>query len=174
MTERDAFWAAKIIASFTPRQIHAAVETGGFTDPRDAEYLTLEIIRRQRIIVSSYARKLSGLGQFHLHRSGDTDALGFIDYRHSFHDETPAISGGYRYRLQTLAPKPKLLTEGQASGRRILLTPETITRIEQATENETEWGVVELLISPNDGRQAAHVYLYAARHGAVRIVGVRS
>ena len=175
MTERDAFWAAQIVASFTPQQIYAAVETGEFTDSRDAEYLTLEIIRRQRIIISNYANKLSGLAQFHLDRSGDMDLLSFTDYRHSSPDETElAAFGGYSYRLQTLGRRPQLLIEGNSPGPRIVLTPELVRRIRQVAESQTQKGVVELLISRKHERQAAHVYLYAPGTGGLRIVGVRS
>ncbi|HEU4768172.1 MAG TPA: hypothetical protein VFS77_12385, partial [Pyrinomonadaceae bacterium] len=175
MTKRDAFWAAKIIASFTPQQIYAAVETGEFTDPRDAEYLTREIIRRQRIIVSNYAHKLSGLAQFQLNHSGDRDVLSFTDYRHSSHDEAElATFSGYSYRLQTLGRTPQLIKEGTIAGRRMVLTPEVAHRIQQVAESDTGSGVVELLISGKGERHAARVYLYAQRNGAVRIVGVRS
>jgi hypothetical protein len=174
MTIKDAFWAAQIIASFTPEQIHAAVKTGEFTDPRDAEYLTREIIGRQRIIVSNYARKLSGLAQFRIDRSGDVDALSFTDLRHSSDVTELATFSGYTYRLQTLGRKPRLITEGRIAERRIVLTSDIVLQIQQAAESQSESGVVELLISQTGERQAAHVYLYAPRIGVVQIVGVRS
>ena len=103
------------------------------------------------------------------------DVLSFTDYRHSSHDETElATFSGYSYRLQTIGRTPQLITEGKIAERRIVLTPEIARRIQQVAESQTESGVVELLISQKGERQAAHVYLYAQRNGAVRIVGVRS
>ncbi len=129
MTDRDAFWAAQIVASFTPEQIRAAVETGEFTNPSDAEYLTREIIRRQRIVVSKYAHGRTGVAQFRLERAGDTDVLRFTDYRLAFNDERAlARFRGYTYRLQTVGHKPRLLTEGKMTEPRLALAPEFVGR----------------------------------------------
>lgn len=48
MTPRDAFWAAKIIMHFTPEELAAIVETGQFTDPRNAEYFLEVLLQRQQ------------------------------------------------------------------------------------------------------------------------------
>ncbi|HEX6729301.1 MAG TPA: hypothetical protein VF074_04785 [Pyrinomonadaceae bacterium] len=97
--------------------------------------------------------------------------MSFTDYRHSSHDEAElGTFSGYSYRLQTLGRTPLLLTEGKIAGRRIVLTPEIVHRIQQVAES----GVVELMISQKGERQASRVYLYALKNGAVRIVGVRS
>jgi len=174
MTERDGFWAAQIIASFTPEQIRAAVETGEFTDTADAEYLTRETIRRQRIIVIEYAQKLSGLAQFHLSRTGDKDVLRFTDYRLvSQDDRALAKFGGYTYRLQTVGRTSQFLKEGKITEPRLVLTPEIVGSIQQAGAGLTESGVVKLLISQTGERRTAQIYLYAGENGPVRIVGVR-
>ena len=47
MTNRDAFWAAKIVMSFTDEQIRAIVETGRLSLSRDRDYLTEIIIKRR-------------------------------------------------------------------------------------------------------------------------------
>ncbi len=48
MTPRDAFWAAKIIMRFTPEELAAIVETGEFSDSRNAEYFLKVLIQRQK------------------------------------------------------------------------------------------------------------------------------
>ena len=174
MTDRDAFWAAQIVATFTPEQIWAAVEAGEFTNSADAEYLTREIVRRQRIIVGKYANRLPGLGRFRLGRSDDLDVLSFTDYRLAFREEEArAKFGGYIYRLQTVGQKPHLLEEGKLTESRLELRPETVSRIRQAGAGQPELGVVELLIGRAGERRVAQVYLYAQEGGLVRIVGVR-
>ncbi len=174
MTDSDAFWASQIVASFTPEQIRAAVETGEFTDAADAEYLTREIIRRQKIIVGKYANRLTGVALFRLERAGDTDVLRFTDYRLASDDERALAGfGGYTYRLQTVGQKPQLLAEGKVTEPRLTLAPEVVGRIRQLGAGRTEGGVVELLIGRAGARRAAQVYLYAAGEGPVRIVGVR-
>ena len=47
MTDRDGYWAAKIVASFSDAQIAAAVEAAHYEDPRAAEFLTRTLIARR-------------------------------------------------------------------------------------------------------------------------------
>ena len=47
MTARDAYWAAKIIMSFTPTDLRAIVETGEYSRPEDTEYFLRVLIERQ-------------------------------------------------------------------------------------------------------------------------------
>ncbi len=48
MTPRDAFWAAKLIMSFTREELEAIVETGEFSDPDNATYFLEVLLERQR------------------------------------------------------------------------------------------------------------------------------
>jgi hypothetical protein len=48
MTPRDAFWAAKIIMRFTREELAAIVETGEFSDPKNAEYFLDVLLQRQK------------------------------------------------------------------------------------------------------------------------------
>jgi hypothetical protein len=61
MTERDAAWAARIIARFTPEHVRSAVRTGDFTNPRHTEYLSNILLQRQHILLRRYFSKLSPL-----------------------------------------------------------------------------------------------------------------
>ena len=47
MTDRDGYWGAKIVASFSNAQISAAVEAAHFEDPRAVDYLTRSLIVRR-------------------------------------------------------------------------------------------------------------------------------
>jgi hypothetical protein len=47
MTPRDAFWAAKLIMSFTREELEAIVETGDFSDPDNAAYFLDVLVERQ-------------------------------------------------------------------------------------------------------------------------------
>jgi hypothetical protein len=46
-TDRDSYWGAKIVASFSDAQIAAAVEAAHFEDPRAVDYLTRSLIVRR-------------------------------------------------------------------------------------------------------------------------------
>jgi hypothetical protein len=56
MTDADAIWAAKIIASFTDEQIGAAVDSAELTDKEAADYLKGQIIARRDIIERTYLK----------------------------------------------------------------------------------------------------------------------
>ena len=63
MTERDAAWMARLIARFSPEDVRSIVDSGQFTDPGDAEYLTAVLLERQRRILARYLTRLSPLGE---------------------------------------------------------------------------------------------------------------
>ena len=64
MTDRDAFWAAKIIMRFTPDELDAIVDTGEFTNPIEAAYFLDVLIARQRKTARHYLNRLNPLDDF--------------------------------------------------------------------------------------------------------------
>jgi hypothetical protein len=60
----DGFWAAKIVARFTPAQIRAAVVEGRYRDPRAVDYLTRTLIERQRKTARYWFRRVNPLDRF--------------------------------------------------------------------------------------------------------------
>jgi hypothetical protein len=66
LDELDAFWAAKIIARFSAEHIAAAVERGGYSDPRTRSYLTATLIARQRKLVRHHFAPVNTLDRFRL------------------------------------------------------------------------------------------------------------
>lgn len=75
----DGFWGAKIVASFTPELIRAAVEEGRFTDPRAVEYLTKVLIERQRKTARYWFGKVNPLDRFEVARTEGGYRLCFDD-----------------------------------------------------------------------------------------------
>ena len=75
MTDRDAFWAAKIIMRFTPDELQAIVESGAFTDPVEATYFLDVLIARQRKTARHYLNRLNPLDDFTVGAGG----LGFAN-----------------------------------------------------------------------------------------------
>ena len=56
-TDRDGYWGAKIVASFSDAQIAAAVEAAHYEDPRARDYLVRNlIVRRDKIARHWFAR----------------------------------------------------------------------------------------------------------------------
>ena len=64
MTDRDAFWAAKVLARFTREELRAVVSTGQFSDPRHAEYFLDVLVERQRKTASEYLNRMNPIDEF--------------------------------------------------------------------------------------------------------------
>jgi hypothetical protein len=66
LDHRDLFWAAKILARFTPGQIRAAIEQGRYEDPRAVDYLVEVLVARQRIVARWALSRTAALDRFAL------------------------------------------------------------------------------------------------------------
>jgi hypothetical protein len=70
MTNRDGYWGAKIVASFTNEQIEAAVRSGEYGDP-DAEQTLVQILEQRRDRVADYwFRRVAPLDRFRFTSQG--------------------------------------------------------------------------------------------------------
>ncbi|MCG8607211.1 hypothetical protein MJD09_19780 [bacterium] len=65
-TNRDLFWAAKIIMSFSDEQIRAVVKTAEYAKPENEEYMTRTLIERRDKIGRYWYGKLNPLDRFHI------------------------------------------------------------------------------------------------------------
>ena len=92
MTDRDAFWAAKIIMRFTPAELRAIVEAGEFTDPVQEQYFLDVLIERQHKTVRPYLDRLNPLDRFEV----TSDGLGFVNLAEEYGFAEP----GTTYRVQ--------------------------------------------------------------------------
>lgn len=64
MTDRDAFWAAKILMRFTPEELRAIVSTGEFSDPRHAAYFLDVLVERQHKTGREYLNRVNPIDEF--------------------------------------------------------------------------------------------------------------
>ncbi len=64
MTPRDAFWAAKLIMSFTAEELRAIVETGEYSRPELSEYFLQVLLERQQKCGRFGFSKLNPLDEF--------------------------------------------------------------------------------------------------------------
>ena len=72
MTDRDAFWAAKIIMRFTPEELRAIVETGEYSSPVAAEYFYDILFERQQKTAREYLNRLNPIDEFAVTAAGLT------------------------------------------------------------------------------------------------------
>ena len=66
MTDRDGYWGAKIVASFSDEQIAAAVDAGQYDDPRATEFLVRNLIVRRDKIARYWFDRVAPLDFFHV------------------------------------------------------------------------------------------------------------
>lgn len=92
MDPDDAFWAAKQIASFRDDEIRAIVQTGQYSDPRAAGWVTRCLIERREKIVRAFFSGTLALDKFHL----EGGRLRFIDWQAREGDTT-----GYQFQWFT-------------------------------------------------------------------------
>ncbi|TPW04424.1 MAG: hypothetical protein FD129_2905 [bacterium] len=64
MTDRDAYWGAKIVASFSDAQIAAAVEAVQYEDPRARDFLVNTLIERRDKTASYWFDRVAPLDFF--------------------------------------------------------------------------------------------------------------
>lgn len=171
MTELDAFWAMQIIAAFTTEQIRAIVETAEFSDPGDTDYLTKQIIARQRLIVQYYSNLRMGVGKFLLENEAEKTFLSFKDYRFQFPFEQN-IKPQYEYEIQTLDRKPEILAKGSFNQTKLEINPKLIQQISAVGNSEENRGVVKLVLKRPGENKAATVYFWAKDENDLVIAGI--
>jgi hypothetical protein len=64
MTDRDGYWGAKLVASFSKEQIAAAIEAAGYDDPRAREYLQKTLLERQDKVIRYWFHEVTPLDFF--------------------------------------------------------------------------------------------------------------
>jgi hypothetical protein len=67
LTNRDAFWATRIIMEFTAEQIRAIVEAAQYPEEGAAEHIVTALLERQRKFGATWFRLMTPLDDFTLH-----------------------------------------------------------------------------------------------------------
>lgn len=79
MTERDGFWAAKLVMRLSDKMIEAVVDEAKYSDPRARDYM-IKVLKERRDKIGKYwFSKVSPLDNFALKRQGDDFLLSFED-----------------------------------------------------------------------------------------------
>ncbi len=101
LTVSDAFWASKIIMSFTDEDIRAIVDTAQYSSPDTAKIVSEILIARRDIIARYWFFRATPLDELRLFQSGDSNyEIRFTDLavKYGFAQSGEAQ---YRYRMQT-------------------------------------------------------------------------
>jgi hypothetical protein len=93
-TDRDVYWGAKLVTSFSDEQIAALVAAARLTEPQDAAYLTQALRSRRDIIGRRYLRALTALERPELSAAGDGVCFDDLVVRRGY-----ARAGATRYAV---------------------------------------------------------------------------
>ncbi|MBL0060832.1 MAG: hypothetical protein IPP40_04925 [bacterium] len=92
-TPRDAYWGAKIVASFTEPQLLAAVQSANYVDKAAEDHLVRVLMERREIVCRYWFNRLAPIDHFEMTEHG----LEFNDLAVSCGLESAALSS-YRFR----------------------------------------------------------------------------
>ncbi len=175
MTERDGYWAAKIVGSFTDEQIAAAVETGELSDPAAARYLTEQLIQRRDKITRYYYRRRAALDRFQVEKQQPGFVLRFDDLRAEVARGNEEIPSLYEYDLRAVSRSNKLPDRGILSSTEFRLSPALLAKMSECRGAEADCGVTQLTLRRRGESKAVRVYLYYdTEKAALRIIGLET
>src|SRR5262249_7194296 len=63
-TQRDEYWGAKLVASFSDAQIAAAIDAAGYEDPRAQPFLLRTLIERRNKVMRYWFERVAPLDFF--------------------------------------------------------------------------------------------------------------
>jgi hypothetical protein len=180
---RDAYWGAKLVASFSPEQIRAAVSAGELNDPAAAEALAQATLARRALTARHWFLRVTPLEEVAIVGSPDEPYLSFRDLAVS-EGVTGTRSRQYEMRFQ-LKPA-KLRIEGVLELR---LSEGGYGQLQLAPPDGAGGQVWEILASRPIGERiarlelravpsrdqprprAVHIYLLPDREVGYRVVG---
>jgi len=79
LTDIDAFWAARLILSFTKEDLRNIIQTAEYSDPMTNEYMLRTLWERRQIVAHHWLAKTDALSDFSVRTSGQGVALTFHD-----------------------------------------------------------------------------------------------
>ncbi|MBS1808217.1 MAG: hypothetical protein JST84_08505 [Acidobacteria bacterium] len=170
MTDRDAYWAAKIISSFSNQQIRAAVETGELSDPKAAEYLIQQLVKRRDAIVREYISRRSGLDEVQLQQVTNGWIVNFNDLKMQFarnDDETM-----YEYQVSDAETPNRILASGKVDDTQLTFSTVLLQQMAACGNTEANRGVAQLKIKRTGEKKEMLAWLfYDQSRNELRLVG---
>jgi hypothetical protein len=100
MTPEDAFWATRIILSFTEPELRSIVETARYSNPNDTGYVLQTLLERRAIVARHWLKKVDALADFSIRPTDGGIALAFHDLMVDSKTTDPAATD-YTYRVKS-------------------------------------------------------------------------
>jgi hypothetical protein len=79
MTDLDAFWATRVMLSFTEDDLRNIVETAEYSSAATNNYILQTLLERRRMVAGYWLKKVDALSDFAVRSSGDGVAVTFKD-----------------------------------------------------------------------------------------------
>ncbi len=95
LDDRDGYWAAKIVSSFTDADLHVLVTQGEYQDPRAVDYLVDHLGRRRDLVARAWFDRVAPLDYFL--RDGDSLVGRDLGQERGLYPDVPT-SYGWRAR----------------------------------------------------------------------------
>jgi hypothetical protein len=145
MTERDAAWAARIVAHFTPEMIEALAKLGKFTDASNATYLAGVLEGRLERVLERYLLRLSPITDLRVEAGSSGQWLCGVDLAEWRHVRAPSL---FRYTARTHLGAPLEVARRSGGGICVALLHDARERYKRIVIDD---GVAK-------GKLVAHLY----------------
>ncbi len=99
MTDLDAFWATRIILSFSEPELRGIVKTAQYSNPQDADYIVQTLLERKRIIARHWLTRVDALANFSIRPVTEGLALTFRDLMIE-NDLAPRGTTSYTFQIK--------------------------------------------------------------------------
>jgi hypothetical protein len=152
MTDRDAFWAIRIIMSFSEEELLNIVKTAQYSNPRVTDYMHKTLLARRRLVVREWLKDMDAISNFALESGSNGMSLKFeslalpqnaadkAEYRYEI---SSAVAGGERRKDRASTNVPRIPLGQTVSG-------ETRVKI-WTTRGGTSFGPVTVVVNNKPG-----------------------
>jgi hypothetical protein len=79
MTDNDAFWATRIMLSFSEDQLLTLVKTAQYSNPKVTDYMHKTLLARRQLVARHWLKDVNAVANFSLETGSDGVALKFSD-----------------------------------------------------------------------------------------------
>src|SRR5215510_13634576 len=79
LTDLDAFWATRVILSFSDEDLRSIIETGEYADPYTGKYILRTLGERRQLLAQYWLSKVDALSDFSIARTSEGVRLAFHD-----------------------------------------------------------------------------------------------
>jgi hypothetical protein len=166
MTNTDAFWATRIILSFTGDELRRIIERAEYTRTEDAEYLLKTLLGRREIIAKEWLSKVNPIAGFRVEGDGKGFVLRFRDLM--LDNDFAAGPSRYQYRMESQRRTTDVL---ETETPQVVLDP----MIAGVRDHSAETPIEVTLRTKNNGlvSEPVHVHLlYKPAQATIHLVGI--